>query len=53
MVGLAARYEDYSDFGSDDGKALVVPAPASVRSVQATASTGFRAPSLQQQYSPR
>jgi iron complex outermembrane receptor protein len=50
-LGLAGRYEHYSDFGSHTtGKASaywrVVPALA----LRATASTGLRAPSFQQQY---
>jgi len=50
-LGAAARYEDYSDFGDNtSGKISArydfIPAFA----VRATASTGFRAPSLQQQY---
>lgn len=50
-VGAAGRYEHYSDFG-DNGTGKVslrydfVPEFA----IRATASTGFRAPSLQQQF---
>lgn len=50
-LGLAGRYEDYSDFGSKtSGKASVFWRPADVIALRATASTGLRAPSLQQQY---
>ncbi len=50
-VGLAARYEDYSDFGEETtGKASVFWRPVDLVAVRATASTGIRAPSLQQQY---
>lgn len=50
-AGLAARYENYSDFGSTaswklSGRYAFNDAVA----VRGTASTGFRAPSLQQQY---
>ena len=50
-LGLAGRYEHYSDFGSTwNGKVSarwdIVPQFA----IRGTASTGFRAPSLQQQY---
>ncbi len=50
-LGLAARYEDYSDFGTDtnwkfSGRYAFTEAVA----LRATISTGFRAPSLQQQY---
>jgi len=50
-VGLAARYEDYSDFGSETtGKLSLFWRPLRFAAFRATASTGFRAPSLQQQY---
>jgi len=50
-LGLAGRYEDYSDFGSETtGKASVFWRPHDLIALRATASTGLRAPSLQQQY---
>lgn len=50
-VGAAARYEDYSDFGDEvTGKLSAMFKPASLIAFRATGSTGFRAPSLQQQY---
>lgn len=49
--GAAVRYEDYSDFGSEvTGKLAAMFKPTSVLAFRATGSTGFRAPSLQQQY---
>ncbi|TAL73035.1 MAG: TonB-dependent receptor [Rhodanobacter sp.] len=50
-AGLAVRREHYSDFGNTDswklsGRYAITPMLA----VRATASTGFRAPSLQQEY---
>lgn len=49
--GAAVRYEDYSDFGSEvTGKLAAMFKPTSVIAFRATGSTGFRAPSLQQQY---
>ena len=51
LVGLAGRGEDYSDFGSTaTGKASLRYDFARWFALRATASTGFRAPSLQQQY---
>jgi len=51
LVGLAGRAEDYSDFGSTaNGKLSARYDLADWFAVRATASTGFRAPSLQQQY---
>ena len=51
VIGLAARYEDYSDFGDETtGKASVFWRPLKLLALRATASTGIRAPSLQQQY---
>ncbi len=51
LVGLAGRGEDYSDFGSTaTGKASLRYDFAQWFALRATASTGFRAPSLQQQY---
>lgn len=50
-LGLAGRYEDYSDFGDKaSGKASVFWRPARLVALRATASTGIRAPSLQQQF---
>lgn len=50
-AGIAARYEDYSDFGSTStGKLSARYAFNDVVALRATASTGFHAPSLQQQY---
>ncbi|KRG48810.1 ligand-gated channel [Stenotrophomonas panacihumi] len=50
-VGLAGRYEDYSDFGDTaNGKLSLRYAFTDKVALRATASTGFRAPSLQQQY---
>jgi iron complex outermembrane receptor protein len=48
---VAGRYENYSDFGSDwNGKVATRIAPLDWLAVRAAASTGFRAPSLQQQF---
>lgn len=48
-LGLAARFEHYSDFGDKvTGKASVFFRANDVLALRATASTGFRAPSLQQ-----
>ena len=50
-LGLAARYEDYSDFGdATSGKASAFWRPLGAVALRATASTGIRAPSLQQQF---
>ena len=50
-LGIAARYEDYSDFGtSTNWKLSSRYAFTDAVALRATASTGFRAPSLQQQY---
>lgn len=50
-LGLAARFEDFSDFGSTlDGKASLRLAPVRQVVLRATASTGFRAPSLAQSW---
>ena len=50
-VGVAARYEDYSDFGAKTtGKASVFWRPFGMLGWRAAVSTGLRAPSLQQQY---
>jgi len=51
LVGLAGRGEDYSDFGSTaTGKVSARYDFAPWFALRGTASTGFRAPSLQQQY---
>jgi iron complex outermembrane receptor protein len=52
-IGLqfAGRYEDYSDFGSDfNGKAAARIEPVDGLALRGAISTGFRAPSLQQQF---
>ena len=50
-VQVAGRYEDYSDFGSDvNGKVSARLEPVEGIAVRGSASTGFRAPSLQQQF---
>ncbi|WP_368562674.1 TonB-dependent receptor plug domain-containing protein [Pseudoxanthomonas sp. UTMC 1351] len=50
-AGLAGRYENYSDFGNTTtGKLSARYAFTETVALRATASTGFRAPSLQQQY---
>lgn len=50
-IGLAGRHEDYSDFGTTDtGKASIRIEPTRGFAVRGTASTGFRAPTLQQQH---
>ena len=51
-LGLAARLEDYSDGGGSvlDGKASLRLTPARQVALRATASTGFRAPSLAQSW---
>ena len=50
-VQLALRYENYSDFGSDiNWKAAARYEPIDGVALRASASTGFRAPSLQQQF---
>nr|WP_268934736.1 TonB-dependent receptor [Sphingobium sp. CAP-1] len=49
--GLAGRHEDYSDFGTTDtGKASLRIEPFRGFALRGTASTGFRAPTLQQQH---
>jgi iron complex outermembrane receptor protein len=51
LVGLAARGEKYSDFGSTaTGKVSARYDVTDWFALRGTASTGFRAPSLQQQY---
>lgn len=48
---VAVRHEDYSDFGSTtSGKLSARYAFSDAVALRATASTGFRAPSLQQQF---
>jgi iron complex outermembrane receptor protein len=50
-VDLAARYEDYSDFGSTTtGKIAARYDFTDSFALRGAASTGFRAPALQQQY---
>jgi iron complex outermembrane recepter protein len=50
-IGIAGRYEDYSDFGNTtNGKLTLRYTPARPFIVRAAASTGFRAPSLGQSY---
>lgn len=50
-LGVAVRYEDYSDFGDKTtGKFSAFWRPIHLVALRATASTGIRAPSLQQQY---
>lgn len=50
-IGLAGRYEDYSDFGDKaTGKASFFFRPADVIALRANVNTGFRAPALQQQF---
>ncbi|MBD9367331.1 TonB-dependent receptor [Xanthomonas sp. XNM01] len=49
-AGITGRYEDYSDFGSEgSGKLSARYAFSDAVALRATASTGFRAPSLAQQ----
>jgi iron complex outermembrane receptor protein len=49
LVGLAARFEDYSDFGSTiNGKASARYKVTSNSSLRGAYSTGFRAPALHQ-----
>ena len=51
LVALAGRFEDYSDFGSTaNGKASLRFDVADWFALRGTVSTGFRAPSLQQQF---
>src|SRR5262249_7555357 len=50
-VGLAGRFEDFSDFGNTtNGKLTLRYTPAAPLVLRAAASTGFRAPSLGQSY---
>ena len=49
--GIAGRYEDYDDFGSQaSGKVSARYAFSDAVAVRGTVSSGFRAPSLAQQY---
>ena len=51
LANLAARYEDYSDFGSRVSTKLALRLQAAPQLVlRAAANTGFRAPSLAQSY---
>lgn len=51
LANAAIRYENYSDFGSTtNGKLALRYKVTSQFSLRASASTGFRAPSLQQRY---
>lgn len=50
-LALAGRHEDYSDFGTTNtGKASIRVEPIRGFALRGTASTGFRAPTLQQQH---
>ncbi|MGO1068662.1 TonB-dependent receptor plug domain-containing protein [Lysobacter sp. CA199] len=50
-AGVAVRYEDYSDFGTTTtGKLAAGFRATDTLLLRASASTGFRAPSLQQKY---
>jgi len=50
-IALAGRHEDYSDFGTTNTwKASARIEPIRGIALRGTASTGFRAPTLQQQY---
>jgi iron complex outermembrane receptor protein len=52
-VNLAARYDDYSDFGGTfNPKASIRWAPSKQLLFRGSVNTGFRAPSLFQAYSP-
>ncbi len=54
LVSLAGRYENYSDFGSTFNYKLATRLKLSDKvSIRAANSTGFRAPSLHQQYFSR
>ena len=51
LLALAARAENYSDFGSTvDGKVALRIEPVTGYSIRAATQTGFRAPSLSQSY---
>jgi len=50
-AGIATRYEDYSDFGSEvSGKLSARHAFTDTVALRATITSGFRAPALAQQY---
>lgn len=50
-VALAGRHEDYSDFGTTNiGKASIRLEPVRGIALRGTVSSGFRAPTLQQQH---
>ena len=50
-VGVAGRHEDFSDFGgTTNGKLTLRYSPLQTLIFRASASTGFRAPSLNQSY---
>ncbi len=50
-IQLAGRFEDYSDFGSDwNGKLALRFEPIEGIALRGAVATGFRAPSLQQQF---
>jgi len=50
-LALAGRHEDYSDFGTtDNGKASLRIEPIRGLALRGTFSTGFRAPTLQQEH---
>ncbi len=50
-VQIAGRYENFSDFGDTlTGKVAARVAPVSWASIRGSVSTGFRAPSLHQQF---
>ncbi|HEU4521367.1 MAG TPA: TonB-dependent receptor [Thermoanaerobaculia bacterium] len=50
-VGVAGRFEDYSDFGTTtNGKVTARYSPMRTLLFRGSASTGFRAPSLSQSY---
>ena len=54
LIALAARYEDFSDFGNTFNYKLATRIKATDNvSVRAAYSTGFRAPSLHQQFFSR
>jgi len=51
LVGLAARFEDYSDFGNNFSGKLALRYEVTPRfALRGSTSTGFRAPSLHQSY---
>ena len=53
LIGAAIRYDDYDDFGDSINYKLAANAPIAVVEglrIRGAISTGFRAPSMQQQY---